>query len=109
MLRLIINGIHIETTPAQIEKGIGDYEPVNQAVQEGYRTLTLMMADPAVRGLAGHWNGYNVQIDVVEDGPLPKYIFENGAEYNLPELLKLVDKIRNQDLENWVLNNVKAV
>ena len=66
-LRLVINGIHFYTTAKQIRNGIGDEYRSNAAAQKCLLVLENMREHekfPPV-GLAGTWEGYNVQINMV--------------------------------------------
>jgi hypothetical protein len=66
-LRLVINGIHFHTTAKKIRAGIGDEYRGNAAAQKCLLVLENMREVekfPPV-GLAGHWEGYNVQLDMI--------------------------------------------
>ena len=66
-LRLVINGIHFHTTAKQIRYGIGDEYRGNAASQKCLLVLESMRRVEKIApcGLAGHWEGYNVQLDMI--------------------------------------------
>ncbi len=66
-LRLVINSIHFHTTPKQIRAGIGDEYRGNSAAQKCLLVLESMreMEKFPPVGLAGNWDGYSVQIDMI--------------------------------------------
>lgn len=66
-LRVIVNGVHFYSTPKAIRNGVGDLYSVNAAVQKCLLVLENMREHekfPPV-GLAGTWEGRQVQLDMV--------------------------------------------
>lgn len=62
--RLIINGVSVYTTARAIRNGIGDLYASNAAAQKALLVLENMQADKLPPcGLAGVWEGLQVQID----------------------------------------------
>lgn len=66
-LRVIVDGIHLYTTPKSIRNGIGDQYSVNAAVQKCLLVLEHMREHEKIPpiGLAGTWEGRQVQLDLV--------------------------------------------
>jgi hypothetical protein len=64
-LRIILSGVAIYTTAKQIRYGLFGFMSQNAAAQKALDALEFMrVTDPAV-GLAGTWEGLQVQIDMV--------------------------------------------
>lgn len=66
-LRIVINEVSIFTTPKQIRNGLGDFYKVNAAAQKCLAVLEDMRKndkDITPVGLAGTWEGMNVQISM---------------------------------------------
>ena len=64
--RVIVNGISFYTTAYAIRTGVGDFTKVNEAIRNAIGALEFLRAsDPAV-GLSGTWQGYNVQLSMVD-------------------------------------------
>jgi GTP cyclohydrolase III len=68
--RVIISDISFYTTASDIRRGIGDTAKPNAAVQKCLDALEYIrsgtgVADQCARGIAGTWEGFNVQVDIV--------------------------------------------
>ncbi len=68
--RVIISDISFYTTASDIRRGIGDTAKPNAAVQKCLDALEFIRsgtgaAEQCARGLAGNWEGFNVQLDIV--------------------------------------------
>ena len=66
-LRIVIDSVSLYTTPKQIRNGLGDFYTVNAAAQKALLVLENMREYekfPPI-GLAGTWEGKNVQISMV--------------------------------------------
>ena len=65
-IRVIVNNVSIYTTKTAIKRGIGDHIKINDAVQMAFVELERLRDGASLKpiGLTGHWNGYNVQIDL---------------------------------------------
>ena len=66
-LRLVMNGIHVYTTAKKIREGIGDRYTVNAATQKCLLVLENMREHDKIPpvGLAGTWEGFQVQLDML--------------------------------------------
>jgi hypothetical protein len=64
--RVIVNSVSFYINTTQIKNGVGDTTSINLAVKSAYDTLQNMRDTYIIKpcGLAGHWNGHNVQIDL---------------------------------------------
>lgn len=67
-LRLIVSGVSFYTTVKQVQRGVGDLYSVNAAAQKCLLVLQDMRDNNSIPpiGLAGHWEGLNVQIDMIK-------------------------------------------
>lgn len=62
--RVIVNGIHFYTTTKAIRNGVGDQYATNAALQKALVCLEAPISLFAKsRGIAGTWEGMNVQLD----------------------------------------------
>jgi hypothetical protein len=63
-----INGICFHSTVRQIRAGVGSEYKTNAALQKAVDALEFQRSCPnigsAVSGIAGIWEGFNVQIDI---------------------------------------------
>ena len=69
-LRIIISGVAIYTTVKQIRYGLFGFTSQNAAAQKALDALEFQRngsgaADHATIGLAGTWEGLQVQVDIV--------------------------------------------
>ena len=69
-LRIIIGGIGIYTTVKQIRYGLFGFYNQNAAAQKALETLEFTRslpgsAEQCASGLAGQWEGLQVQIDIL--------------------------------------------
>ena len=68
MTKIIVTyqGISFHTTKAAIKRGVGDNESFNEAVRQSYDSLVSFMKTTSIAyGQSGHWNGYNIQLDII--------------------------------------------
>ena len=68
-LRVIIDNVSIYTTAKQVRNGIGDFYSVNAATQKALDALEYTrsgegVAEQCAVGLAGTWEGLNVQLNM---------------------------------------------
>jgi GTP cyclohydrolase III len=68
--RVIINDISFFTNASQIRRGVGDTAKPNAAIQKCLDALEFTrsgdgVADQCASGLAGRWEGFNVQLDII--------------------------------------------
>jgi hypothetical protein len=61
--RAVVNGVSFYINTRQINDGVGDYSPVNLAVQMALATLKK---NKEYSGIASTFNGMNVQLDIVK-------------------------------------------
>ena len=64
--RVIVNGVHFYSTAKQIRNGVGDHYPTNAAIQKCLDSMEAYNSGVnsiKCRGLAGTWEGMNVQLD----------------------------------------------
>jgi GTP cyclohydrolase III len=66
--RVIISGISFYATASEIRNGVGDTAKPNAAIQKCLDALEFIrsgqgIADQCTTGLAGTWEGFNVQLD----------------------------------------------
>ena len=64
-LRVIINGVAIYTTAKQIRYGLFGFTSQNAAAQKALDALEYQRLTVAAVGLAGTWEGLQVQVDMV--------------------------------------------
>ncbi|MDX8383156.1 MAG: hypothetical protein R8M45_03675 [Ghiorsea sp.] len=70
-LKIIINKVCFYTTPKAIRNGLGDHYTTNAASQKCLFTLEQSRTENKANGqslslgLAGSWEGFNVQIDIL--------------------------------------------
>ena len=69
--RVIISDISFFTNASNIRRGIGDTAKPNAAVQKCLDALEFIrsgtgVAEQCARGLSGKWEGFNVQLDMVD-------------------------------------------
>lgn len=66
MYRVVINGnASVFVTGRQILNGVGDLIKFNDAVKQCFQALVNQRKQEIKpSGLAGNWNGYNIQIDL---------------------------------------------
>lgn len=67
--RVIISDISFYATAATIRRGVGDTAKPNAAIQKCLDSLEFIRsgsgaADQCASGLAGIWEGFNVQLDL---------------------------------------------
>lgn len=67
-LRVVVNGVCFNSTVKKVRYGVGDQYATNAATQKCLLVLENMRKTErfAPVGLAGVWEGMNVQIDMVE-------------------------------------------
>jgi len=66
--RIVINDVHFYANAKTIRYGVGDNVWVNAAIQKALDSLEHFNATNKLmkaRGLAGFWEGRNVQIDFI--------------------------------------------
>lgn len=68
--RVIISDISFYATASNIRKGVGDTAKPNAAIQKCLDALEFQrsgsgLADQCASGLAGVWEGFNVQLDLI--------------------------------------------
>jgi hypothetical protein len=68
--RVIVGNVSFYTTAKQIRDGVGDFMQCNSATREALRALQNTrsgsgVADQCAVGLAGTWEGLQVQINVM--------------------------------------------
>lgn len=67
--RVIVDNVCFYATAKQIRYGVGDFALVNSAVQKALDALEFTrsgsgLADQCACGIAGMWEGRNVQLDM---------------------------------------------
>ena len=67
--RIIVGQVCFYATSKQIRDGVGDLIQCNQAIREALRALEYIrsgtgVGDQSTCGLAGTWEGLNVQINI---------------------------------------------
>ncbi len=65
--RIVINEVHFYTNAKTIRYGVGDNMFVNMSIQKALEALEAYRAANKIKtvGLAGFWEGRNVQIDMI--------------------------------------------
>ena len=63
-LRVILNGVAVYTTAKQVRGCLFGFTSQNAAAQKALESLEFIQPDHAV-GLAGTWEGLQVQIDMI--------------------------------------------
>ena len=62
--RVIVNGVHFYSNTKAIRNGVGDNYKVNAAIQKALLCLeTPVISFATNRGIAGTWEGMQVQLD----------------------------------------------
>lgn len=61
--RVIVNGVHFFSTTKAIRNGVGDDYKTNAAIQKALLCLETPVSILKSRGIAGNWEGMNVQLD----------------------------------------------
>lgn len=79
--RVVMNGVHFFTTDKEIKRGVGDEYKTNAALQKALLVLEDMRANNSIPpiGLAGHWEGKNVQLDRISTKQSTSIIRIQGA------------------------------
>lgn len=65
VMRVVVGTISFRTTAGDIRSGVGDHSAFNHALQQALEEIDrLRKSGSPVSGIAGHWNDYNVQLDI---------------------------------------------
>ena len=67
--RVIVEAVSFYATARQIRNGVGDFYTCNAATQKALEALEFTrsgegVADQCAVGIAGRWEGFNVQLNV---------------------------------------------